>query len=386
MTKLAWDNAAYISIDTARKLGVENCDLLNITVGGRNLVAPVWIAPGQADDTVSLEPRLRPPQARRRRQRRGRRRLQPAVGANPWFVTGAEVVKFGGRRMVYSTQDHGSLDPGIDPASPKDDSVGLNPGRGYPVRPIVRETTVDGFKKDPDFSQKGDLIAKENLRSLWDHNVHPDLGPPALVGAQQWGMVIDLNSAPVAPRARSLARPRTTSRSSAASQVANGREMHWIRLDRYYTGPRRTPGHRPADAVPALRDRPLRERVPGPGHVAQPRGPQRHGLQPLHRHPLLREQLPVQGPALQLLQLQQGPATTTSSSACRRTRTSRSASAASSRSAPTACSASRRPRSRPTGAGEGMSRTARSSPPASRSARADAIVFGDLADPRARRV
>ena len=84
--------------------------------------------------------------------------------------------------------------PGVDPASTKDDSVGTNPGRGYPARPIVRETTVDGFKKDPDFSQKGDLIAKENLRSLWDHNVHPDFGPPALVGAQQWGMVIDLSA------------------------------------------------------------------------------------------------------------------------------------------------------------------------------------------------
>jgi len=241
MTKLAWDNAAYISIETARKLKVENCDLLNITIGGRELVAPVWIAPGQADDTVSLNLGY------------GRRELGGVANgagvdayvlqaaAAPWFVSGAEVAKFGGRRMVYSTQDHGSLDPGVDPASPKDDSQGSNPGRGYPVRPIVRETTVDGFKADPDFSQKGDLIAKANLKSLWDHNTHPDLGPPAFVGLQQWGMVIDLNKCTGCTACTVACVAENNIPVVGRSQVANGREMHWIRLDRYYTGSKEAP-------------------------------------------------------------------------------------------------------------------------------------------------
>ncbi|MBA3549620.1 MAG: 4Fe-4S dicluster domain-containing protein [Nannocystis sp.] len=241
MTKLTWDNAAYISIETARKLQVENCDLLNITVGGRSLVAPVWIAPGQADDTVSLNLGY------------GRREIGGvANGAgvdayglqaaeNPWFVAGAQVAKFGGRRMVYSTQDQGSLDPGVDPASPKDDSQGTNPGRGYPVRPIVRETTVEGFKADPDFSQKGDLIAKANLHSLWDLNTHPDLGPPALVGLQQWGMVIDLNKCTGCTACTVACVAENNIPVVGRSQVANGRELHWIRLDRYYTGPKEAP-------------------------------------------------------------------------------------------------------------------------------------------------
>lgn len=241
MTKLAWDNAAYISIDTARKLGVENCDLLNITVGGRTITAPVWIAPGQADDTVSLTLGY------------GRREIGGVANgagvdayalqaaANRWFVSGADVAKFGGRRMVYSTQDHGSLDPGIDPASPKDDSVGSNPGRGYPVRPIVRETTVAGFQADPEFSQKGDLIAKEDLRSLWDHNTDPDFGAPALVGLQQWGMVIDLNKCTGCTACTVACVAENNIPVVGRSQVANGREMHWIRLDRYYTGPKEAP-------------------------------------------------------------------------------------------------------------------------------------------------
>ena len=241
MTKMTWDNAAYVSIDTARKLGVENCDLLNISIAGRTAQLPVWIAPGQADGTVSVNLGY------------GRKGLgQVAEGAgvdvyalqsagNPWFAAGVQVAKFGGRRMIYSTQDHGSLDPGVDPASPKDDSKGQNPGRGYPARPIVRETTVAGFKADPEFSQKGDLIAKANLRSLWDHNVHPDFGPPVLVGAQQWGMVIDLNKCTGCTACTVACQAENNIPVVGRSQVANGREMHWIRLDRYYTGPKEAP-------------------------------------------------------------------------------------------------------------------------------------------------
>jgi Fe-S-cluster-containing dehydrogenase component/anaerobic selenocysteine-containing dehydrogenase len=241
LTKLTWDNAAYISIGTARKLGVENCDLVRVTVGGRTIDIPVWIAPGQAEDTVSLNLGY------------GRRDLGAVAkdagvdvnvlrtGDGAWFVSGADVAKFGGQRMVYSTQDHGSLHPGVDPASPKDDSQGANPGRSYPVRPIVRETTVAGFTADPEFSQKGDLIPKNNLVSLWDHNTHPDYGPPAMIGLQQWGMAVDLNRCVGCSACTVACQAENNIPVVGKSQIANGREMHWIRIDRYYTGPKEGP-------------------------------------------------------------------------------------------------------------------------------------------------
>ena len=61
-----------------------------------------------------------------------------------------------------------------------------------------------------------------------------------------------------------------------------------------------------AHALPALREGALRVRLPGERHRPQRRGPQRDGLQPLRRHALLLQQLPLQGAALQLLRLQHG--------------------------------------------------------------------------------
>ena len=136
----------------------------------------------------------------------------------------------------------------------------------------------------------------------------------------------------------------------------------------------------PADALSALRSCAVRNGVSGDRHVAHRGGAQRAGLQPLRRDPVLRQQLSrtrYGGSTGSTTRTRIGSRISCS------TRTSPSARAASWKSAPSACSESKRRKSRP-GARVRLSPTASSRPRASRSCPAQAIVFGDLRDPKSR--
>jgi Fe-S-cluster-containing dehydrogenase component len=219
ITKLVWDNAAMVSAATAKELGVSDGDKLSITVGGRALEIPVFVAPGQAEGTVSIDIGY------------GRRfgtvakdvgfdtyQIQPLGegGGLAWFA-GGQVARASGKHLLVSTQDYGRLKPPV--------LMGFE----YPERPIVIEATRDEWIKEPDFVEKANLIPEARLQHrLWD--------PPKLTGKQQWGMSIDLNACTGCNACVVACQSENNVPVVGKEPCSMGREMHWLRIDRYFRG------------------------------------------------------------------------------------------------------------------------------------------------------
>ncbi len=190
--------------------------------------------------------------------------------ATPWIGTGLEIRKTGDRWALATTQTQSTMEG----------------------RDLVRVATLDEYQKNPKFAQAD---ADENPLSLY---------PEVKYEGNAWGMAIDLNACTGCGACVVACQAENNIAVVGKREVMIGREMHWIRIDRYYEGDMDDPQDLSrAGAVHALRRCAVRSRLPGGRHGAQPGRPERNGLQPLRGHALLLEQLPVQSAPIQLFAL-----------------------------------------------------------------------------------
>jgi molybdopterin-containing oxidoreductase family iron-sulfur binding subunit len=221
MSKLTWDNAAYVSIGTAAKLGVRQGDLLSIDAGGRTLTAAAWVMPGMANGSVALQ--------------LGYGRTGPGVGPiatdagfNAYairasdamgFTLPATVAKADGKYPFAHTQDHGAVDA-LKPEVPME-------GIQERLPALVRETSLDHYRDHPDFAKHATHVA--HRLSLWEET--------NLDGARfRWAMSIDLSSCTGCGACITACQAENNIGVVGKAQVMRGREMHWIRVDRYFKG------------------------------------------------------------------------------------------------------------------------------------------------------
>jgi molybdopterin-containing oxidoreductase family iron-sulfur binding subunit len=210
MTKLTWDNPALLSPKTAEMLGLENQELVRLDYAGRSLELPVWILPGMADDVLALTLGYG-------RQRAGR--IGSGVGFDTFkiraskalgFDGGVKLTTLGRRHPLSATQDHGSMEG----------------------RPIVRESTLAELgstkKEEGRPGALGVFPEKTEHFSLWKEHTY-DQG-------HQWGMTIDLNACIGCNACMTACQSENNVPVVGKAQVANQREMHWIRVDRYFSG------------------------------------------------------------------------------------------------------------------------------------------------------
>jgi MoCo/4Fe-4S cofactor protein with predicted Tat translocation signal len=223
ITKLTWDNAALMSPAFAKTLGIQTGDLVQITIPDnscaceepvkRELVIAALISPGHVDHSVTVPLGYGRKQTGPIGEEAGFNGYFLRTAANPYIiVAGAQgiqsvqVTKVGRTYPLSITQDHFSIE-----------------GRG-----LVREATLERYRANTEFAKKvpGEEEMPHRLPSIYSH--------PPLDAPQQWGMSVDLNVCTGCSACVIACQSENNIPIVGKLQVAHGRAMHWIRIDRYY--------------------------------------------------------------------------------------------------------------------------------------------------------
>lgn len=219
ITKIVWENVITLSQATAATLGVkvenhENNHLyvpwLRVEVGGRTVEGPAWVQAGQADGTIGLALGYGRPKAGRVGGSLGYNAYGIRTFANPGFVTGAKLTDQNKPYQIATTQDHWSMEG----------------------RPIIREANLAEYEKNPRFAQKFDMEKPPSTLPLYPNPLDNVKGRTP----HQWGMSIDLSGCVGCGACTIACQSENNIPIVGKEMVRKNREMHWIRIDRYFTG------------------------------------------------------------------------------------------------------------------------------------------------------
>jgi MoCo/4Fe-4S cofactor protein with predicted Tat translocation signal len=205
LTKLTWDNAVLIAPALGERLGLRNGDLVELELGGRTVSGPVWLTPGHADRCATLPLGYGRTRAGRVGDGVGFDAYRLRTSAAPDQMPGLALRATGEHRALACTQAHGALEG----------------------RPIVRGADLAEFRANPAFAHElgEDPPADESLYPNYPYEGH------------SWGMAVDLNACVGCNACIVACQSENNIPVVGREQVAMGREMQWIRLDRYYSGP-----------------------------------------------------------------------------------------------------------------------------------------------------
>jgi molybdopterin-containing oxidoreductase family iron-sulfur binding subunit len=210
ITKVTWDNVVQISRSSAESRGVRNGDVVEVTVGNYRTRGPIWITPGLADDTVALALGYGRTKAGRVGNQTGFNAYLCRTSQAPYIASGATLTRTGATYPISSPQDHWSMEG----------------------RPIVREASLQQYAKHPDFAKRMNLEEPPVVAPLYPN----PLKKAESAALHQWGMSIDLTACVGCSACAIACQSENNVPIVGKAQVARGREMQWLRIDRYFAG------------------------------------------------------------------------------------------------------------------------------------------------------
>jgi len=228
VTKITWDNVVLLGPATARKLGLgdeERDNLVNekktrladVEYRGVRMRLPIWVVPGHAEDAATIYFGYG-------RQFGGKVATEKGKGFNTYGFRFSDAMHGGaGARLtltsqefgVACTQEHQSIDPKV---------VG--------ERGIVRAASFEEYKRDPGFAREAHA-GKTAEREANDEQMYP---PWDYSKVHAWGMSIDTSVCTGCNGCVSACQAENNIAVVGKEEVLREREMHWLRVDRYWRG------------------------------------------------------------------------------------------------------------------------------------------------------
>jgi MoCo/4Fe-4S cofactor protein with predicted Tat translocation signal len=215
VTKLTWDNAALVSPKTAEKLGLTHdigarggehgkiySNVIDIALSNSKVTAAAWRLPGQADGVIVLPLGYGRKKAGYTGTNKGFNAYAVRSSSALWTATGGKITKTGDDYPLACTQYHFNMEG----------------------RQILATGTLEEYEKNPGFAHEHSEEVPKEL------SLYKDFSYPGYA----WGMAIDLNSCNGCNACVVACHSENNIAVVGKDQVMRGREMHWIRIDRYY--------------------------------------------------------------------------------------------------------------------------------------------------------
>jgi molybdopterin-containing oxidoreductase family iron-sulfur binding subunit len=227
VTSLSWDNAALVSGATLTRLGLEEDDIVELSVGKGKVNAPVIVAPGHPDNSVTVYLGY------------GREVGRVAGGAGfnayrirpswaPFYATGS-IRKVEGKWGVAITKSHYQDHRAKYLQGQGNGNNSLEANEALGPRGIIRYATLEEFMANPNFAHEGETretpSRDTSMFPNWEYNE-----------ANSWGMSIDMNSCTGCNACIVSCYAENNIAVVGKQQVRIGRNMQWLRIDSYFEG------------------------------------------------------------------------------------------------------------------------------------------------------
>lgn len=202
VTKIVWDNYVCVSVGTAEKNGLTKGSVVELKVGDKSVELPVHIQPGLHDDVLAVAVGYG-------RTKAGR--VANGIGKNMYDFVGLKGAP------VYAGQP-----ASFTKVSKKYNLACVAGNNSMEGRMIVAEANLKDYVKDP-----GAGVHRHKTWSIWSGHQY---------NGHKWGMSVDLNTCTGCAACMTACQSENNVPVVGKTYVLQGREMHWLRVDRYYVG------------------------------------------------------------------------------------------------------------------------------------------------------